>query len=66
ELVSKLSSNDFYLEKMDTYPLFYKEKDYQYFVFKKKHPIKKTNHRDKYTILKERLWIKIKQKLSAF
>lgn len=66
ELVSKLSANEFYLEKMDTYALFYKEKDYQYFVFRKKKALKKTNHRDKYTILKERLWIKIKQKFSAF
>tara|TARA_R110002049_G_scaffold19254_1_gene72617 strand:+ start:3534 stop:4247 length:714 start_codon:yes stop_codon:yes gene_type:complete len=66
ELVSKLSANDFYLDKMNTYSLFYKEKDYQYFVFKKKQAIQSTNHRDKWTILKERLLIKLKQKLPAF
>jgi len=66
ELVSKLSANDFYLDKMDTYGLFYQEKDYQYFVFKKKQAVQKTNHRGKWSIFQERLLIKLKQKLAAF
>jgi SAM-dependent methyltransferase len=66
ELVSKLSANDFYLDKMETYSLFYQEKDYQYFVFKKKQAIEKTNHRNKWSVLGERLWIKLKQRIPAF
>ena len=66
ELVSNLSANDFYLDKMETYGLFYKEKDYQYFVFKKKQAIQTTKHRDKWSIFKERVWIKLQQKLPTF
>lgn len=58
ELVKNVTDNGFYLEKMDTYSVFYQEKDYQYFIFRKKSQINKVSHKNKWSILKERLWNK--------
>ncbi|MCC5938714.1 MAG: methyltransferase domain-containing protein [Lunatimonas sp.] len=59
KLVGDLAANGFYLDKMETYSVFYEEKDYQYFVFKRQRPIEKVTHKPKWQILKERLWNKL-------
>ncbi|WP_209330213.1 class I SAM-dependent methyltransferase [Lunatimonas salinarum] len=58
-LVENLSANGFYLDKMETYSVFYNEKDYQYFVFKKQRPIEAVTHKPKWQIFKERIWNKL-------
>lgn len=60
DLIKSLTQNGFYLEKMETYPIFYVEKDYQYFVFRAAKPLKKSTHRSKWEVLKERLSIRIR------
>lgn len=60
DLVKNISSNGFYLEKMETYSVYYEEKDYQYFIFKKSRPISKISHSSKWGILMTRIWIRIK------
>lgn len=63
-LVSTISSHGFYLEKMETYPLFFAEKDYQYFVFRAAKPLKTSTPLSKWTVLKERLSIRLKYGLT--
>ena len=63
KLIEAVSKNGFYLDKMETYSVFYKEKDYQYYVFREKQPLLKTTLRDKKGVLWERVKIKIKNKL---
>ncbi|MEB2784252.1 class I SAM-dependent methyltransferase [Algoriphagus persicinus] len=60
DLIKSITSNGFYLEKMETYPIFFEEKDYQYFVFKAAKPLFKSTPRNKWTIWKERISIRLK------
>lgn len=62
QLIGSVSKNGFYLDKMETYRVFYKEKDYQYFIFRNKQPLQSTTLRDKKKVLWERAKIKIKNK----
>lgn len=64
DLVKKISSNGFYLEKMETYSLFFEEKDYQYFVFRANKPVTKSTPRSKWQILRERISIRIRHGIS--
>jgi trans-aconitate 2-methyltransferase len=64
DLIKNITHAGFYLEKMETYPLFYAEKDYQYFVFRAAKPLKTSTPRSKWTILKERLQIRLKYGLT--
>ncbi|MEB2774481.1 class I SAM-dependent methyltransferase [Algoriphagus sp. D3-2-R+10] len=60
DLIKSITSNGFYLEKMETYPLFFEEKDYQYFVFRAIKPLLKSTPRSKWDILKERISIRLR------
>ena len=60
DLIKSITSNGFYLEKMETYPIFFDEKDYQYFVFKASKPLYKSTPRNKWEVLKERILIRLK------
>lgn len=62
ELIRNLSRNGFYLDKMETYSIFYKEKDYQYFVLRSQQPLTQTTLRKKWDVLKERLSIRIRNR----
>ncbi|MBN7812240.1 class I SAM-dependent methyltransferase [Algoriphagus sp. H41] len=64
DLIKNITANGFYLEKMETYPLFYDEKDYQYFVFRAAKPLHSSTPRSKWTVLKERLRIRLKYGLT--
>jgi trans-aconitate 2-methyltransferase len=63
QLIKSIGENGFYLEKMDTYSVFFKEKDYQYFVFRSHKPIENATPRSKWSVLWERIRIKSKIKL---
>ena len=60
QLVKTITDNGFYLDKMETYSVFYQEKDYQYFVFRNQNPITKTTPLNKWAVLAERLKIKLR------
>lgn len=60
DLVTRISRHGFYLEKMDTYPLFFEEKDYQFFVFRAIKPLSKSTPRSKWQVLLERIKIRLK------
>lgn len=60
DLIKSITSNGFYLEKMETYPIFFEEKDYQYFVFRAVKPLFKSTPRRKWDVLKERIIIRLK------
>lgn len=60
DLIKNISKQGFYLEKMDTYGLFFEEKDYQYFVFRVSKPITKSTPKSKWDILLKRLKIRLK------
>ncbi|MEP0712711.1 class I SAM-dependent methyltransferase [Algoriphagus sp.] len=60
DLIKSITSNGFYLEKMETYPIFFQEKDYQYFVFRAIKPLFKSTPRSKWEVLKERIIIRLK------
>ncbi|GAB3218190.1 class I SAM-dependent methyltransferase [Algoriphagus aestuariicola] len=64
DLIKSITANGFYLEKMETYPLFYEEKDYQYFVFRAAKPLQSSTPRSKWTVLKERIQIRLKYGLT--
>ena len=51
-LVQTLGAAGFYLEKMETYALFFEEKDYQYFVFRAKKPVQQSTEKSKWQVLK--------------
>ncbi|MCH7409862.1 class I SAM-dependent methyltransferase [Belliella sp. DSM 111904] len=59
KLIGVLQQFGFYLEEMKTYSVFYEEKDYQYFIFRKNKAIEKTTLRKKMDVLLERLAIKL-------
>lgn len=63
KLIGVLQQFGFYLEEMKTYSVFYEEKDYQYFVFRKNKSIEKTIPRSKREIFTERIKIKLNTKL---
>lgn len=60
DLIKSLTSAGFYLDKMETYSIFFKEKDYQYFVFRATKPLYQSTPRTKWNILKERIKIRAK------
>ncbi len=60
DLIKSITSSGFYLDKMETYPIFFEEKDYQYFVFRSQKPLTKSTPRSKWQILKERLSIRLR------
>ena len=60
DLIKSLTNNGFYLEKMETYPIFFQEKDYQYFVFRASKPLGKSTPRGKWEVLKERMRIRLR------
>jgi cyclopropane fatty-acyl-phospholipid synthase-like methyltransferase len=64
DLIKSITNAGFYLEKMETYSLFFAEKDYQYFVFRAAKPLKTSTHLSKWTVLKERLRIRLKYGLT--
>ena len=61
-LVTTVSECGYYLEKMESYSVFYEEHDYQYFIFRNQLPIQNITHMGKWEILKERIKIKLKLK----
>jgi trans-aconitate 2-methyltransferase len=62
-LVGVLSSNGYYLDKMETYSVFFEEKDYQYFVFRRNNSISKSTLRGKWPVFIERTFLKIKNSI---
>lgn len=60
DLIKSITSNGFYLEKMETYPIFFEEKDYQYFVFRATKPLVESTPRNKWEVLKERISIRLR------
>lgn len=64
-LVATLNQAGFYLDKMETYALFFEEKDYQYFVFRAKKPVQQSTSRSKWAVGKERLRIRLKYGISS-
>jgi trans-aconitate 2-methyltransferase len=64
DLVKAITAAGFYLEKMETYSLFFAEKDYQCFVFRAAKPLKTSTPLSKWTVLKERLSIRLKYGLT--
>ncbi len=64
DLVKRITSNGFYLEKMETYALYFEEKDYQYFVFRANKPLSKSTPLSKWQVLRERISIRIRHGIS--
>ena len=64
-LVQTLNATGFYLEKMETYALFFKEKDYQYFVFRAAQTLAQSTGRSKWDVLKERSIIRLKYGITS-
>ena len=62
-LVGVLSSKGYYLDKMETYSVFFEEKDYQYFVFKRNTKVTKSTLRGKWPVFIERTILKIKNSI---
>ncbi len=60
DLIKSLTNAGFYLDKMETYSIFFKEKDYQYFIFRATKPLIQSTPRSKWDILKERIKIRTK------
>lgn len=64
DLIKSITSNGFFLEKMETYGLFFEEKDYQYFVFRSAKPLRSSTPKSKWAVLKERIRIRLKYGLT--
>jgi len=62
-LVGALNVNGFFLDKMETYPVFFMEKDYQFFIFRRKTTITKSTLRGKWPVFIERTFLKIKNSI---
>jgi trans-aconitate 2-methyltransferase len=60
DLIKSITAKGFFLEKMETYPLFFEEKDYQYFIFRSAKPLHSSTPRSKWNVLKERIRIRLK------
>ncbi|MDN3205709.1 SAM-dependent methyltransferase [Algoriphagus sediminis] len=63
DLIKSITTAGFYLEKMETYSIFYEEKDYQYFVFRSAKNLYKTKPLSKWKVLKERVRIRLRHKI---
>ncbi|MFZ9236490.1 MAG: class I SAM-dependent methyltransferase, partial [Algoriphagus sp.] len=63
--VQTLGASGFYLEKMETYALFFQEKDYQYFVFRANKSVQQSTPKNKWQVLKERILIRLKYGISS-
>src|SRR5690606_18599390 len=59
QLITAVSRHGFYLDKMETYSVFYKEKDYQYFVFRNQNPLEETHLRSNVSVFWETLKMKM-------
>ena len=64
-LVQTLGAAGFYLEKMETYALFFEEKDYQYFVFRSSKKLQQSTAKSKWQVLKERILIRLKYGITS-
>nr|WP_287939044.1 class I SAM-dependent methyltransferase [Algoriphagus sp.] len=64
DLIKSITANGFFLEKMETYGLFFEEKDYQYFVFRSAKPLRSSTPKSKWAVLKERIRIRLKYGLT--
>ena len=64
DLIKNITANGFYLEKMETYGLFFEEKDYLYFVFRSAKPLRSSTPKSKWDVLKERIRIRLKYGLT--
>jgi 2-polyprenyl-3-methyl-5-hydroxy-6-metoxy-1,4-benzoquinol methylase len=64
-LVQTLGAAGFYLEKMETYALFFEEKDYQYFVFRSSKKLQQSTAKSKWQVLKERVLIRLKYGITS-
>lgn len=64
DLIKNITNAGFYLEKVETYALFFAEKDYQYFVFRAAKPLKSSIPLSKWRVLKERMRIRLKYGLT--
>lgn len=64
DLIKNITANGFYLEKMESYGLFFEEKDYQYFIFRSAKPLRSSTPKSKWDVLKERLRIRLKYGLT--
>ena len=62
-LVSVFRDNGYYLDRMETYSVFFEEKDYQYFVFKRNTKVTKSTLRGKWPVFIERTILKIKNSI---
>jgi hypothetical protein len=50
---------------METYALFFQEKDYQYFVFRANKSVQQSTAKSKWQVLKERILIRLKYGISS-
>lgn len=64
ELIKNITANGFFLEKMETYSLFFEENDYQYFIFRSAKPLASSTPKSKWSVLKERIRIRLKYGLT--
>jgi trans-aconitate methyltransferase len=62
-LVAVLRDNGYYLDRMETYSVFFAEKDYQYFVFRRNTKVTKSTLRGKWPVFIERTFLKIKNSI---
>lgn len=62
-LVAVLRDNGYYLDRMETYSVFFAEKDYQYFVFRRNTKVTKSTLRGKWPVFIERTILKIKNSI---
>lgn len=62
-LVGVLRDNGYYLDKMETYSVFFEEKDYQYFVFRRNTAVIKSTLKGKWPVFMERTFLKIKNSI---
>lgn len=60
DLIKSISTAGFYLEKMETYSIFYEEKDYQYFVLRSAKDLTSTHSLNKWRVLRERIRIRLR------
>lgn len=63
DLIKSITSAGYYLEKMETYSIFYEEKDYQYFVFRSAKALTETTPKNKWKVLKERVSIRLRNRI---
>ncbi|WP_035468548.1 class I SAM-dependent methyltransferase [Algoriphagus mannitolivorans] len=64
DLIKNITANGFFLEKMETYSLFFEENDYQYFIFRSAKPLSSSTPKSKWSVLKERIRIRLKYGLT--